>query len=64
MSKLKCPHCGMRLGNYLYADACPHCHNELEHNTRILTAAPAKQPQKANAWPLRFFLRVVRLVES
>ena len=60
----KCPHCGAKLGNFLYADACPHCHVELKHNTapRILT--PKKDPHLAQPWFARIFFRIVRLVES
>jgi hypothetical protein len=64
MNKLKCPHCGAKLGNYLYADACPHCRHELEQNTRPLTSAPANRPPQEKAWPIRWFLGMVRLVES
>jgi hypothetical protein len=64
MNKSKCPHCGVKLGNFLYADACPHCHHELEHNTKPLTSAPAHEPDKEAAWPIRLFLTAVRLVES
>lgn len=64
MNKSKCPHCGIKLGNFLYADACPHCHHELEHNTKPLVSAPANELHKEAAWPIRVFLRVVRLVES
>lgn len=38
MNKSKCPHCGTKLGNFMYADMCPHCHEELKHNTRPLSA--------------------------
>ncbi len=60
----KCPHCGVKLGNYLYADACPRCHTELEHNTRVDISAPAKDPLRTRAWPIRLFRRAVLLVES
>jgi hypothetical protein len=63
MNKSKCPHCGIKLGNFLYADACPHCHHELEQNTKPLIAAPAHELPKEAAWPIRLSLRVVRLVE-
>jgi hypothetical protein len=61
MYKLKCPYCKILLGNYLYADACPHCRHELEHNTRIV-----ESPQTANietAWPVLLLLRLARFVE-
>ncbi len=64
MNKSKCPHCGVKLGNFLYADACPHCHRELTHNKRILTSAPAMGPPKEGAWPILLFSRVMRFVES
>jgi len=64
MNKSKCPRCGVELGNFLYADACPNCCYELEHNIKPLISAPANKPQKEKAWPIRLFLRVVRFVES
>lgn len=60
----KCPHCGVRLGDYLYADACPHCHEELKHNTRRLVPAPKLELPRAKSWPAQMFMRVLRLVES
>jgi predicted amidophosphoribosyltransferase len=63
MNISKCPHCGVKLGNFLYADACPHCHEELKHNTRALVAAKKKDPQRRVLWPERLFFSVVRLVE-
>jgi len=64
MNKLRCPHCGIKLGNFLYADACPHCHEELKHNTRPMIPTPKKNPKKARSWPVRIFFKIVRLVES
>jgi predicted amidophosphoribosyltransferase len=64
MTKSRCPHCGMKLGNSLYADACPHCHEELKHNTRPLIPAQKKDPQRVPPWPVRIFLKIVRIVES
>lgn len=64
MNRSKCPHCGFKLGNFLYADACPHCHEELKHNTRPMIPARKKNPQKAQSWPVRIFFKIVRLVES
>jgi hypothetical protein len=64
MNKSKCPHWGVKLGNFLYADACPHCRHELEHNTKPLISAPANAPQREEAWPIRLFLTAVRFVES
>ena len=64
MSLSRCPHCGIKLGNFLYADACPHCHEELKNNTEPLIAARTKNPQRAQLWPVRVFFSLVRLVES
>ena len=64
MNRPKCPHCGFKLGNFLYADACPHCHEELKHNTRPLIPARKKNPRKVHSWPVRIFFKIVRLVES
>lgn len=64
MNISRCPHCGVKLGNYLYADACPHCHEELKHNTKPLTPTPKQQPHKAQLWPARFFFGILRLVEA
>ena len=36
MNLYKCPHCHVKLVNFLYADDCPHCHTELKHNTKLL----------------------------
>lgn len=64
MNVSRCPHCRAKLGNYLYADACPHCHHGLERNTRPLISAPPNTLQREMDWPIRWFLRVARLVES
>jgi len=64
MNKSKCPHCGVKLGNFLYADACPRCHKELEQNSKPLVAAKKKDPRKQNSWPVRMFFNTVRFVES
>ena len=60
----RCPHCGLKLGNYLYADNCPHCHEELKNNTRKLIAVPKKLLDEEKAWPVRWFMKLMRLVES
>ena len=60
----KCPDCAVRLGNFLYADACPHCGAELKHNTRPLLSAPKQDIEKPKAWPIRMFLNLARFVES
>ena len=64
MNKSNCPHCGVKLGNFLYADACPHCHEELKHNTKPLVSDETKGLQKKKAWPLRIFFSLARFVES
>jgi len=64
MNISKCPHGGVRLGNFLYADACPHCHEELKHNTRQQVPAPKRDLHQAKSWPVHIFTRVLRLVES
>jgi predicted amidophosphoribosyltransferase len=64
MSKSQCPHCGKKLGQYYYADACPHCRHELEHNTRLLVSVPTKDPNRERIWLVRMLLGVVRFVES
>lgn len=64
MNLSKCPHCFVKLGNFQYADACPQCHRELEHNTRILEPARTAKLQGQRAWPIRLFFGIVRLVES
>jgi len=63
MFKRKCPHCGVKLGNFLYADACPHCQQVLEHNQAKLTPARAKVT-KTRSWPVQIFFSLVRFVES
>jgi hypothetical protein len=63
MSKQQCPHCGVRLGDYFYADACPHCHEVLEHNQTKLTPVREKIA-KTRSWPVRTFFGLVRFVES
>jgi len=64
MNRSKCPHCGVKLGNLLYADACPHCHEELKHNTQPLMPAHPKNLRKVPWWPRRVFFCIVRFVES
>jgi hypothetical protein len=63
MNQSKCPHCGVKLGNFRYADACPHCHTELTANTRPLIAS-TKKSHTPMGWPGQWFCRFVRLVES
>jgi hypothetical protein len=64
MNKSRCPHCGVRLGNFVYADACPGCLGELEYHTKPLRPAKKKDPQKENPWLVRVFFDSLRLVES
>ncbi len=60
----KCPLCRVKLGDFIYADACPHCHKELAHNRRPTLATTKADPGKENAWAVRLFTRFVRFVES
>jgi hypothetical protein len=64
MNKSRCYHCGIRLGNFLYADVCPSCLEELEYNTAPLLPAKKKDPQRTHSWPVRIFFNTVRFVES
>jgi len=59
----KCPRCGVKLGDFLYADACPHCHEVLKHNIAMHTPVHVKVA-KAKSWPVRGFFSIVRFVES
>jgi hypothetical protein len=63
MNISKCPHCGLELGNFLYADACPHCHEVLEHNQAKLPPVREKLT-KTRSWPVQTFFSLVRFVES
>ena len=63
MSISKCPHCGIKLGSFLYADACPSCHEELKHNTEPLVSMELKG-SRPKSWLVRSFFRVMRFVES
>jgi hypothetical protein len=64
MNKFKCPHCGVKLGNFLYAYECPFCHEELKHNTRVMVSVIKPVSLKPKSWPVRLFFRVVRFMES
>lgn len=58
----KCPGCGVKLGNYLYADACPHCRESLKSN---LVCTPLRATvAKVNSWPVHAFLKIRDFVES
>jgi hypothetical protein len=63
MLKAKCPHCGVKLGDFLYADSCPHCHEVLKHNLAKQPLAHAKVAMP-KSWPVRAFFGLVRFVES
>jgi hypothetical protein len=62
MMKAKCPECGFKLGDFLYADACPNCHGILKHNQ--VKPSPVKKPRGPRSWPVRAFVAAVRLIES
>jgi len=64
MFKRKCLHCGVRLGDFLYADACPHCHEVLEHNDMARLKPADENVTKTRSWPVRAFFGLVRFVES
>lgn len=64
MNRSRCPHCGIKLGNFQYADACPHCREELKYNTQPLVPARKKDLQRMQPWLVRSFFGIVRLVES
>src|SRR5437899_990942 len=64
MNIMKCPHFRAKLGNFLYADACPHCHEELKNNTRPLLSTPKQDSRIATVWPVRMFTKLLRFVES
>jgi hypothetical protein len=59
----KCPHCGVKLGDFLYADACPHCHEILKDNLPLRTSAHVKVA-RPKSWSIRAFFSIVRFVES
>ena len=63
MFEKKCPHCGVKLGDFLYAEACPHCHEVLKCNLADPTPVHATVA-KVRSWPVRFFFGIVRFVES
>lgn len=59
----KCPFCGVRLGDYAYADACPHCHEVM--NCKLVDLTPVYAEATAvKSWPVRAFFKVRDFVES
>jgi hypothetical protein len=56
----------MKLGNFLYADACPHCQEALEHNntSKFTVSAPKHSLPINNMFPLPMLRWFGRLVES
>jgi hypothetical protein len=64
MNMSRCPRCGVKLGNFLYADVCPHCDEGLRHNAKPLVPARQPAPLKERRWPVRIFSSILRLVES
>ena len=62
MSISRCPHCRIKLQNFLYADECPGCHEELKHNTAPLTS-PEQKGLRSSSWLVRSFFRVRDFVE-
>ena len=66
MSNSKCPHCHVKLGNFMYADACPHCHKELVHNNTSKFTFMARKDSlpPTTIFPFPFFRWCLRMVES
>ena len=60
MNKSKCPRCGVKLGNFRYADACPNCREELKHNTQPLLPGPKPGPQPPKPWLVRWLTGVLQ----
>ena len=52
------------LGAFLYADACPHCGEELKHNTAPLVTTPPPDPDRPVSWPVRLYRRTLKLIAS
>jgi hypothetical protein len=59
----ECLRCGVKLGNYLYADACPRCHELLKRNLADPTPVHATVAT-ARSWPVRAFFGIRDFVES
>lgn len=64
MGTTKCPHCRNRLGDFLYANFCPHCHRELAHNTVPLAIHSLREPVRKQGWFIGLCLKVRNLIES
>jgi len=63
MFTARCPHCKVKLGNFLYAHECPHCHEVLTRN--LANPAPTRMKVAAcGSWPLRALFSLARVVES
>ena len=58
----KCPQCGVKLGDFLYADACPHCHEVLKQN--LVKKTSNVKGARPKSWPVRAFFSIMRFVES
>lgn len=63
MNLSKCPYCGVKLGNYRYADACPKCHKQLQHRIKQPVRISMRRSPKANSPLGRMFLSVRNWVE-
>ena len=63
MNRSKCPHCQQKLGDFLYADACPRCHKVLKHNQPRESAAKPGVA-KPGSWPARALARFMPFMES
>ena len=51
MNRFKCPHFGPKLGNFLYADTYPRCHEPLKQNL-ARESAPKPNLAKPKSWPV------------
>jgi hypothetical protein len=58
----ECAHWGVKLGDFLYADACPHCH-EVPNQNLPMRASVHVKVTTARSWPVRAFFSIVRFVE-
>ncbi len=61
MNRSRCPQCREKLGNFLYADACPGCHEPLKHNL-VTQSAPKPKVANPRSWPVRNLVRFIRFV--